>query len=73
MPGDEVQPPVGMGGPQEAGTAGALLRLMRLSRAEMADVSLLVAPGRLQLARQRLMAGLFAGLPPPGTRPCNDN
>ncbi|RYJ02011.1 MAG: hypothetical protein EON47_08890 [Acetobacteraceae bacterium] len=73
MPSDEVQPLVGMSEPQVAGTAGALLRLIRLSRAETADISLFIAPGRLPLARQRLMAGLFAGQPPQGTRPCNDN
>lgn len=73
MPGDEVQPLVGMSGPLPAGTAGALLRRIRLSRAETADIALFTTPGRLQVARQMLVAGLFAGLWLTEALPCNDN
>ena len=73
MPGDEVQPLVGMSGPLMAGTAGALLRRIRLSRAETADIALFTAPSRLQVARQMLGTGLFAGLRLPAALPCNDN
>lgn len=73
MPGDEVQPLVGMSGPPMAGTAGALLRRIRLSRAETADIALFTAPSRLQVARQMLVAGLFAGMWLTDALPCNDN
>ena len=73
MPGDEVQPLVGMSGPLLAGTAGALLRRIRLSRAETADITLFTAPSRLKVARQMLAAGLFAGLWLTDPLPCNDN
>ena len=73
MPGDEVQPMVGMSGPLLAGTAGALLRRIRLSRAETADIALFTAPSRLQVARQMLaaLAVCRPGLTDP--LPCNDN
>lgn len=73
MPRDEVQPLVGMSGPQIAGTASALLRRIRLSRAETADISLFMAPNRLQVARKLLVSGLFAGTIPSEPLPCNDN
>ena len=73
MPDDEVQPLFGTSGPPMAGTAGALLRRIRLSRAETADISLFIAPGRLQVARRRLVAGLGAGRRLPQALPCNDN
>lgn len=73
MPGNEVQPLVGTTRALVAGTAGALLRRLRLSRAEAADISLFTAPSRLQVARQMLGAGLFAGLRLPAALPCNDN